>query len=183
MKENNQLLKATSVVLALSMVLGSVAAIITNAGENEGVPSLGYIEEIKAEKNQKGSFRILEVAPSASQGSMGYYAEGNQPVERREGSRIVPIWTDEAAALTSKALRSDYANDYFNALGKAGLLGEGDVTPLEKLGNYKEYYPWEEVPDDAKSLTLASEEPVYNVNGIFTPDENGAYMVSRTVFG
>ena len=164
------------------MVLGSVAAIITNAGENEGVPSLGYIEEIKAEKNQKGSFRILEVAPSASQGSMGYYAEGNQPVERREGSRIVPIWTDEAAALTSKALRSDYANDYFNALGKAGLLGEGDVTPLEKLGNYKEYYPWEEVPDDAKSLTLASEEPVYNVNGIFTPDENGAYMVDANYY-
>ncbi|MBR4766183.1 MAG: DUF5057 domain-containing protein, partial [Clostridia bacterium] len=79
-------------------------------------------------------------------------------------------------------LRSDYANTYFNALGKAGLLGEGDTTPLEKLGNYTEYYPWEGVPDEAQALKLKNDETVYNINGMFVPAENGAYMVDANYY-
>ncbi|MBQ6265919.1 MAG: DUF5057 domain-containing protein [Clostridia bacterium] len=174
MKEKNNLSKVTAVVLAVSMILGTVASIVTNAGTDEPV-SLGYIEHIKRQKNDGGTaFRILEVAPSKSQSSMGYYVDGYEPVAN---------WPQEAAAIPTKFSRTEYVNNMFNALGKAGLLSEQDnAAPLKKIGDYKEYYPWEEVPDDATQLTLNNGETVTDIHGGFEADENGSYILEAKYF-
>ena len=174
MKEKSNLSKITAVVLAVSMILGTVASIVTNAGDNDPV-SLGYIEHIKRQKNDDNTaFRILEVAPSKSYSSMGYYVDGYEPVAN---------WPQEAAAIPTKFSRTEYVNNMFNALGKAGLLSEQDnAAPLKKIGDYKEYYPWENAPDDATEMTLNNGETVTDIQGGFEADENGSYNLEAKYF-
>ncbi len=169
MKERSKLSKITAVVLALSVVAGAATGIISNALAS-GVPSLDYIEEIKSVKNAEGSsFRILEVAPEASQSSMGYYAEGYEPVSG---------WLSTVASLTPQSSRTGYANNLFSSLSGAGLLGTGNTTPLESNGAYTEYYPWQVTDfDSVNELTIENTEEIPNINGRFVEDSNGDYMV------
>ncbi|MBR0121591.1 MAG: hypothetical protein IJM10_07375, partial [Clostridia bacterium] len=152
MKEKNNLSKITAVILAVSMILGSVASIVTNALD-EDTPSLDYIETIKRKKNtENSSFRILEVAPDATKGAMGYYADN--------GQEATANWTNEAKAKATRAERVSSVNTLFSQLTARGLLGTNNTTPLESKGEYTEYYPWENVPTTAKELNLNAEEKV-----------------------
>ena len=174
MKEKNNLSKITAVVLAVSMILGSVASIVTNAFDPD-TPSLGYIETIKSKLNEENSsFNILEIAPDASKGAMGYYAD--------KGQEATANWTNEIKAKATKAERTSYASDLFSKLTARGLLGTGDTTPLESVGAYTEYYPWENVPSTAQELRLSAEEKVVNIPGRFVATENGDYTVSEEYY-
>ena len=174
MKEKNNLSKITAVILAVSMILGSVASIVTNALD-EDTPSLDYIETIKRKKNtENSSFRILEVAPDATKGAMGYYADN--------GQEATANWTNEAKAKATRAERVSSVNTLFSQLTARGLLGTNNTTPLESKGEYTEYYPWENVPTTAKELNLNAEEKVVGVNGRFIPAENGDYTVSEDYY-
>lgn len=174
MKEKNNLSKITAVILAVSMILGSVASIVTNALD-EDTPSLDYIETIKRKKNtENSSFRILEVAPDATKGAMGYYADN--------GQEATANWTNEAKAKATRAERVSSVNTLFSQLTARGLLGTNNTTPLESKGEYTEYYPWENVPTTAKELNLNAEEKVVGVNGRFVPAENGDYTVSEEYY-
>ena len=169
MKEKNNLSRITALTLAVSMVLGSVAAIITHANDSP-VPSFSYIESIKEQKNsQSSAFRILEVAPSKTQGSIGYYADQYEPTRG---------WLDNISEMDTRYARTTYATNLAQALESKGLLGSGGTTPLEAGGDYEEWYPWsDDVPSSAQPMTLKSTETAYNVTGKFVQTEGGDYSV------
>ncbi|NLV86568.1 MAG: DUF5057 domain-containing protein [Clostridiales bacterium] len=165
--------KVLSLAICIIFVLGLIFAL--SGGMAEAKQSLANIERIK---KQGGSFRILEILPDGSEGSIGYLIAGQEPIGD---------WTKTAANLGSPQKRKDYVNGYkdvndkhvkglFENLGDAGLLGTDDTAPLENLGTYVEFFPWTK-PEGATPLELDNPETA-NVNKgsfTYTPDGDGAY--------
>ncbi|MCQ2451678.1 MAG: hypothetical protein MJ075_00895, partial [Oscillospiraceae bacterium] len=154
------LTSAVALVLALVLLLNPAATITAQA------ISLDHIETIKQEKAASNSgFLIVEVAPSAEDGTIGYYVANQEPVAN---------WPEKAAAISGKAARTSAVNAVFQSLRDKGLLSGGDSTPLTDLGSYIEFYPWEAYPEEASPLSLNQAEEV-EVSGSFTKVSGGDY--------
>ena len=76
--KNSKLVKITSAVLVAAIAGGTFLSYFrVPAG---AATSLNNIENILAEKQANGSaFKIVEIAPDAGYGTMGYYVEGQEP--------------------------------------------------------------------------------------------------------
>ena len=184
-----------SAILVGAMVLPVFFYQKTSTVSAKQQTSLPHIEEIRQQINRSPevSFHILEVTPNAGDGSfdesvtgeIGYYIEGQEPVDVDEvlsGPRY-----------TSRTERSVWGNAYFHALLERGIASATeDAAPLTstfKEGDtyYKEYYPWENAPEGAKTLHLVDENKrerseTVRVNGQLEQKEGGAYDASDDAY-
>lgn len=168
MKTPRVLNKILATALCCVMLLG-LMSVTGGFGTAQAAESLPGIETIKS----AGSFHILEITPSANQGSIGYYVGGSEP----DG------WRKTAAALTNSTSREDAVNAILQKLTDADIMSSGSNTPLTGSANYKEYYPWSTgLPEAHGSLTLDKPETVLGVPGTVTKNTNGngAYDKSST---
>lgn len=128
--------------------------------------SLPHIEEIVSSSNQ---FNILEIVPEKGSGSIGYYVEGQEPVES---------FNDLLAGKTSQSARAAAAGELFTHLRNRGLLGDNEDTPLTASGtSYTEKKPWQMENSDFSSmvqLVLKSPEEA-QVTGDFQSADTGDY--------
>ena len=134
--KNSKMVKITSAILA-TVIVGTTffAYFRVPAGAST---SLNHIESIKASK-QNGNlpFNIVEIAPSAEYGTMGYYVKGQEP-------SMVKNWLSVVSKMKEASERESYANEVvFGPLVSKGLASETDQTPLTITGTYEEHYPWE----------------------------------------
>ncbi|MBR3620019.1 MAG: hypothetical protein IKN56_00815 [Clostridia bacterium] len=156
--------------------------------------TLPYIDTIRNAKSVSGtSYNIVEIAPTNTTGTMGYYAKGQEP-------GFVSNWERVISEMTSKEARESFASGLFTDLERHGLMKNGDPVPtppnlsnekhpLYKTGNYAEHLPWEETDFDAESfnkenqfdgkdhiLNLTAPE-VFNTKGVveMVDDSSGAY--------
>ena len=149
--------RALSFLLSFALVLPASVALIGDSGTAEAKASLPYIEELKSQ--QGGAFNILEIAPSADEGSFGYYLEGEEPcagfpakaaadennIQKDADGKIVP--SDQ------RSKRQAYVQGLFAGLAKAGILGGNGNYPLTKSGTYEEKYPWELTSENSSSFS------------------------------
>ena len=167
MMKRNGKRRVLSLLLCAAMLL-SLVPVLTVAGDPaEAKTSLPGIEAMKA----GATLNILEIAPSADQGSIGYYIAGQEPCRN---------WLSVASG-KSGADRLSYVNDLFNGLASAGLLSSDDTKPLKAVYSsgtgtnkyYDEKYPWDS-PTGYTKMTLASPDSV-SVKGSYTEQANGGY--------
>ncbi|MDD3347401.1 DUF5057 domain-containing protein [Oscillibacter sp.] len=98
--------------------------------------SLSHIETIK---QTESVFTVLEVVPKSGSGSVGYYAQGQEPTSD---------WLSRAAAIgpsagvTGPDARKAWVNSLFQNLRANGLLSDGATTPLTAAAPYAEAFPW-----------------------------------------
>ena len=159
--------KIVSVILSFAFVLPASLFLIGDSGKAEAMASLPYVEEIK---QSGGAFKILEIVPDKSQGSIGYLINDREPCSD---------WVTKAGQQENRSARMDYINSLFNSLTSSGILGSGDSAPLESKGSYTEKYPWEN-HDNFSEMPLSHWETVNNVNGTLTPSSNGDYSPHYT---
>lgn len=156
-------IRAAALTLALTV---SVSLLGVLEPEASAVTSLSGIEHIRA----RGSLSILEIVPRSGTGSIGYYVDQQEPVAD---------WLDVLAATSGAAARQAYADGLLADLKTVGLMGEtGDSDadyPLLEIGPYREYDPWEHLPEDASALTLDRAEE-HILSGSFHEDEDGDYV-------
>lgn len=148
--------RALSFLLSFALVLPASMALIGDSGTAEAKASLPYIEELKSQ--QGGAFNILEIAPSADEGSFGYYLKGEEPcagfpakaaadagnIQKDSDGKIVP--SDQ------RSKRQAYVQGLFTGLATAGILGGNGNYPLTKSGTYEEKYPWELTSENSSSF-------------------------------
>ena len=72
--------RALSLLLCLAIVLTTCVSLVNTGSKAVAAASLPYIEELK-NSQQGGAFKILEIAPSAQEGSIGYYIGGAEPCQ------------------------------------------------------------------------------------------------------
>ncbi|MBR4450778.1 MAG: DUF5057 domain-containing protein [Clostridia bacterium] len=134
--KNSKLVKVTSAALALAIAGGTFLSYFRiPAGATE---SLNNIENIKkAKQNAKEDFNIVEIAPDAQYGTMGYYVDGQEP-------QMVSGMINTISRMDDMSERSAYAQDIMTRLAARGLISDTpDAAPLLNLGNYREHYPWD----------------------------------------
>lgn len=172
MKDIRRILrKLLSLALCFALVLSATISLGEDSGKAQAKTSLPYIEGLKT-TNQ--TFNILEIVPAAGQGSIGYYIAGQEPCAN---------WIYDIAAITGQTARKDYMNNgttgILTKLTTSGILGSGDVAPLESKGAYNEVYPWQDHPAESYTkLTLNTAEQT-TARGSFTPSAGGAYTQSK----
>lgn len=149
--------RALSLILSLAIILSTFLSVVSTGGKAEAAASLPYIEELKNSQTG-GAFKILEIAPSAREGSIGYYVGGYEPCQyfpslAAEDSSCYA--TDSNGTVTPgnhQATRIEKVQAMYTGITKAGILSAGTTTPLTKAANYSEVYPWQITKDP----TLAS---------------------------
>lgn len=152
-KQSGRLLRGAALALTVVLAVALIPALgMTNAA---AVESLEHIEYIK---NHQTTFTVLELVPELGKGSLGYYAEGQEPTA---GSLSV------AAAKTDRTQRLTYLNGMLTDLTNRGLLGSGNAAPLAKVSDFQEFYPWENRPSTAAALELNAAEEV-SVHAVVT---------------
>lgn len=161
---------ALSIAVCLQLCLGLLP------GGAQARVSLPNIERLK--QQQGGAFRILELLPDGTKGSLGYYIAGQEPCAN---------WAQQAALennAKNKMERANYINGIFKELQSEKLLGAADsgaeAAPLTLNEAYTEVYPWEEHGGSYSSLSLDHVEAVNSVTGSFTETRDGAYEFSGT---
>lgn len=156
LQKHPTLKRALSLVLSLAIILTTCVSLVGTGGKAEAAASLPYIEELK--NQQGGAFKILEIAPSAEEGSIGYYIGGAEPCRYfpSQAAADKSCYTVTDGAVTpgnNKEKRVDFVTNKFTGLTKAGIMSKGaDKAPLTRLNDYGERYPW----DLVKDTTLAS---------------------------
>jgi hypothetical protein len=141
-------------VLAFSLLYGLS---LTKASAFVSLPQIETI------KNGYSTYTILEIVPQIGSGSIGYYADGQEPTAG---------WRTAIASMT-KAERQTYMTGLAADLRTRGLLGTGNSTPLEEGTSYSETLPWETAPSGAAAISLVDSagKPRYetaSVNCSFT---------------
>ncbi|MEG0941731.1 MAG: hypothetical protein RSE64_07530, partial [Oscillospiraceae bacterium] len=157
--------RALSMLLAFALVLPAFLTLVGKSGSAEAAISLPHIEKLK---QAGGIFKILEIAPNADEGSLGYYIPGQEPSTRQMAR----------AGNKTQEKRNAAANELIKGLGDKELLGSGDDFPLAKNGGYKEFFPWEASPAGALMLPLDHPEET-TVNGAFSEQSNGAFVQNK----
>ena len=117
--------KIISLALSFAVVLPATVGLIGDSGSAHAVTSLPYVEELK---QTGGTFNILEIAPTAASGSIGYYISGQEPCAN---------WATDAAKSANaadKAARKTYVDTLFTSLSAAHMLGSGNPT-ITEIGN------------------------------------------------
>ena len=165
MMKRNGKRRVLSLLLCAAMLLSLVPVLTATGDPAEAKTSLPGIEAMKTAKT---TLNILEIAPSADQGSIGYYIAGQEPCAN---------WAAIAKGNDASARRS-YVNGLFNGLASAGLLSSGTGTPLKAVYSsgssyYDEKYPWES-HTDYTPMKLTSPDSV-SVKGSYTEQANGGY--------
>ncbi|HCT64124.1 MAG TPA: hypothetical protein DIC60_02430 [Lachnospiraceae bacterium] len=172
---NERLNKKKSVVGMLSFLLALIvfatSSFVNSKSAAAGI-SLPHITEIIAEKS---TFNILEIIPEKDAGSLGYYANGQEPDAD---------WLSDLADMNGSAQRTEYANDKFESINDAELINTSGTAPLQlekwdDIGGsiiyYSEMLPWEKEEDeDWKTLTLNHAEST-TLTGTFSEQTNGEY--------
>lgn len=149
--------RALSFLLSFVLVLPASVALIGDSGTAEAKASLPYIEELK--NQQGGAFNILEIAPSADEGSFGYYLKGKEPCARfpaKAAADVDNIKKDADGKIVPSDMRSKrqaYVQGLFAGLAKAGIFGNSSSYPLTQNGTYEEKYPWELTPENSSSFS------------------------------
>ncbi len=168
MKSKPSLLRRIfSVFLSFAIVLPLSLFLIGDSGSAMAMESLPYIEELKT---NNVAFKILEIVPDASQGSIGYLINGAEPCSD---------WVTTAGAQATTSARQSYISALFSNLKTAGILGSGNTTPLEGSGSYSEVYPWSTHTGYSK-MSLDHWETANNVGSTFTAADNGEYSACYT---
>ncbi|MEG2383014.1 MAG: hypothetical protein RSB39_05450, partial [Oscillospiraceae bacterium] len=157
--------RALSMLLAFALVLPAFLALVGKSGSAEAAISLPHIEKLK---QAGGIFKILEIAPNADEGSLGYYIPGQEPSTRQMAR----------AGNKTQEERKAAANELIKGLDDKELLGGGDDFPLAQNGGYKEFFPWEASPAGALMLPLDHPEET-TVNGTFSEQSNGAFVQNK----
>jgi len=141
--------RALSLVLCLAIILTTCVSLVGVSGKAEAAASLPYIEELKTSQ-QGGAFKILEIAPSAQEGSIGYYISGAEPCQyfpaQAAADKTCYETDDTTGAVTpanNREKRIELVNNKFAGLERAGIMSANASTPLTKLNAYDEAYPWE----------------------------------------
>ena len=159
-------------ILIFATAVTLLAGLLTSLDRKDmtvDAASLKHIDEIVADS---GTFNILEIVPETAGASIGYYADGQEPVSG---------WQGELAALTSAAERSAYVNNLFGRLADRGVLSGAETTPLmytyydtQNNSYYTEAY---EVSDaeNWSMLELAVPESV-TMTGTLSEAEDGEYQ-------
>lgn len=148
--------KITALVLCLGIMLSFSMLLVMDGPLAQAKTSLPGVEEIKLNKSD---FNILELAPAANQGSVGYYVPGQEPIAN---------WKQTAAG---KGLdeRREYLKKLFSDMSAAGLIGNGEYAPLRgkilsgSVENkdaiwFREYLPWEAPETTDGSIVLNHSE-------------------------
>lgn len=177
-KKKKVLLSSIAVLLCGAMVVPFCMTIADGVKTNR---SLDYIESLKT-SYQDGNFRILELAPSESDGVFGYYVAGSEPIAE---------WETDASMFLTKAERKAYVDGLFSTLRTKNIISQNGATPLNSYNpktndavapSYSESYPWEltaanKNKEDYVELKLDAEEKVTDVTGkmVKNADGNGEY--------
>ena len=146
----------------LSLLLSFATAVsclsFGGSGSAEAAASLPYIEELKGSQ-QGGAFKILEIAPSAQEGSIGYYIGGCEPCRAFPSQAAADPSCCTLDAAGNDVVPGNHREDRVSlvqsklaALVSAGILSKsGTDAPLTKLCDYDEKYPWDLVKDASLS--------------------------------
>lgn len=180
--KNSKILRMTSAILA-TVIVGTTFFAYFRVPAGASV-SLNNIENIKASKQNSGApFKIVEIAPNANYGAMGYYVPGQE-------APVISKWIPTIANMDDAAERISYSNNVVLAtLEGKKLLSYTDQTPLTKIATpsngYEEHYPWDAdfytseyyKADKANQLHLNNAEK-FSVKGVPVPytqedQENG----------
>lgn len=147
----------TSVTLVLATLIALVPYALASTDR-----SLEYIELLK----QNESFKILEIAPSESDGVMGYYVKDSEPIAN---------WKEKAAMLTSAAARESYVNNDVNTklLSQGVMSTEANAAPLYLEDMYDEFYPWEIKSTEGYNTLPLDDEEAVKVRGTMEETEEG----------
>lgn len=147
------------IFLSFAVVFPASLVAIGNSGSAMAVTSLPYIETLK---EAGGTYNILEIIPTAGEGSIGYYIDGQEPCSN---------WAQTASKLLGKTTRKDYVDTLFSELSSSGLMGSGSASaPLTAGEAYDEKYPWEPHEGYAQ-MSLATADEI-TLNGTFTETLN-----------
>lgn len=130
-------------VLCLAMAVSICCAF---AGSAEAATSLPAIETIKSSQD---TYTILEIVPSATQGSIGYYIDGQEPWVTLAGTKTSPAlrktFVDSSLrGLLNKTSSNQDNAEYNYSIQLVNPSGEtaSDKYPLNYVGGYTEVYPW-----------------------------------------
>ena len=170
-------IRAIAIVITCSMVVSLMTVLGGSASAGLSLDGIEYI------KNSSKSLSILEIVPQEGTGSIGYYVGGREPTAN---------WMSVLASKEGGAdARDKYAEDLFAKLMAMKLMGDKsvdeDVYPLiytgvhkvEDYGYYKEYLPWDTIPEGAVQVRLDKEE-TQQLTGSFIKDPTGDYIAVHT---
>ncbi len=166
-KKKKIALSVTSAVL----VAGTLVTTLTLGRYGQDYYSFEYIEKMKA-SHAETPMKIMEIAPSGTEGSIGYTIEGSEPFKD---------WYSVASMYNDQTDRVEYASGLFKNLKNRGLLSASkDAAPLYLVDEYEDKYPWAiKYSDDDKYevMNLDATEAAY-VKGKMTEytgnEENGS---------
>jgi len=148
--------------MSFAIVLPVSLFMIGDSGTAEAMVSLPYIQNLK---EGGGAYKILEIVPDSTQGSIGYLIDGAEPCSG---------WAETAGEQVGASARSAYVGSLFSGLVSAGILGSGNTAPLQSAGSYSEAFPW--MPHSGYSeMRLDHWETAANVSGSFTASDSGEY--------
>lgn len=153
--------KAGVVAVALSgaLVTGLLSAVFIPAPQKaEASVTLPKIETLKAALSSgQDSLRILEIVDNKESATFGYYFEGQEPVDF-ENDILGTAQKKEGQTL--RAARQEAADKYFGmdgGLASKGILGGDSSTVMMFTEAFKEYYPWEKLPDNVREQDINKE--------------------------
>ena len=159
--------KAGVVAVALSgaLVTGLLSAVFIPAPQKaEASVTLPKIETLKAALSSgQDSLRILEIVDNKESATFGYYFEGQEPVDF-ENDILGTAQKKEGQTL--RAARQEAADNYFFGLASKGILGGDSSTVMMFTETFKEYYPWEKLPDNVREQDINKE--TVSVTGSYT---------------
>lgn len=162
--------KAGVVAVALSgaLVTGLLSAVFIPAPQKaEASVTLPKIETLKAALSSgQDSLRILEIVDKKESATFGYYFEGQEPVDF-ENDILGTAQKKEGQTL--RAARQEAADKYFGmdgGLASKGILGGDSSTVMMFTEAFKEYYPWEKLPDNVREQDINKE--TVSVTGSYT---------------
>ena len=142
--------KAFARIAALTLVVAVAAVLVPDLAVTHA-SAYSSLEHIESIKQSQTVFTVLEIVPLKGSGSVGYYADGQEPTSS---------WKSEAAKIVNTAAAPAGRKNYVDALAASlkarGLLGDSAASgcPLTQVGAYAEYLPWASIPDGVSTETL-----------------------------
>ncbi|MEA4946129.1 MAG: DUF5057 domain-containing protein [Oscillospiraceae bacterium] len=156
MKQEKKILAVPMRLAALALAIVLAAVLVPSLSTQASAATYASLKNIEKIKATRKNYTILEIVPQAGTGSIGYYVGGCEPTAN---------WMAETAQKVGSSARKAYADGIFTSLQTSGLMGtavgkidadgngEADY-PLNYTGAYKEYLPWEPVPDATATTAL-----------------------------
>lgn len=156
MKQEKKILAVPMRLAALALAIVLAAVLVPSLSTQASAATYASLKNIEKIKATRKNYTILEIVPQAGTGSIGYYVGGCEPTAN---------WMAETAQKVGSSARKAYADGIFTSLQTSGLMGtavgkidadgngEADY-PMNYTGAYKEYLPWEPVPDATATTAL-----------------------------